>query len=172
MVYKCLYRRSIRFFATSAIEAVLSSIDIPDIFVYSNGEFGDRLKTIAKKHLKINPGSPYQAYCQFETSKSIYNNADAPDYVRKGYIVDCVSGFPYYPLPKKADIIITSSSKILGGMPVLGIVFIKREWREKLKKDPVSYYLDLKRIWDYDNTEETPHTSLMPQYMFFHLLMI
>ncbi len=146
--------------ATSAIEAVLSSLQLEDIEIFRNGEFGNRLHDIASKYLKISQESKYLAYCQFETSQSLYNNFDGSDKIG---IVDCVSGFGYYDLPKNADIIITCGSKILGGMPVLGIVLIKRFYREKLQSR--LFYLDLKKIWDFDDHLETPHTSLLPQYI-------
>jgi aspartate aminotransferase-like enzyme len=145
--------------ATAAIETIFSSLSIENVNILSNGEFGDRLNEIACRYLPTHPNSKYITYCQFETSSSIYNEYNFDD---KICIVDCVSGFGYYDLPE-ADIIITSSSKILGGLPVLGIVIIKKEYEDKLQGK--AFYLSLQRIWAYDKKGETPHTSLIPQYI-------
>jgi aspartate aminotransferase-like enzyme len=78
-------------------------------------------------------------------------------------MVDAVSSLGYYHLPD-ADAIVTSSAKILGGLPVMGIVIVKKD----LLNDGHwsyggPYYLDLRRYVDSAKNGQTPHTSLLPQ---------
>lgn len=167
--------------STAAIESVLTSLK-PNktIEVYSNGIFGDRAKEIAQQHFKkvyynlpFNPRdnitrvkTPEDVVfvVDYETSKSVYNNARElfniyPSKTIK--IADCVSSLGYYPIPMNADIIITSSSKIIGGLPTMGIIFIRKDVKRYIISK--GYYLNLQRYIKFKENYQTPNTSLIPQ---------
>lgn len=156
----------------AAIETVLSSLDsqlYPEI-CYS-GVFSQRAEDIAFRYsiasLNKNIGK-YLYYVQFETSCSEYNDESFFNCFYYDYnlvIVDCVSSFGFYPLPA-ADIIIISSSKILGGLPVMGIVLYNKR-AEKWFRDKGDY-LNLVKYISYDKKNQTPHTSLIPQISSFN----
>jgi len=60
---------------------------------------------------------PIQMSCHLETSTSNYQPLDTP-------ILDAVSSFPYYSIPKTAQVFITSSNKQLGadaGVAIIGV---------------------------------------------------
>ena len=155
--------------ASSAIETVLSSTLSEDTFVavVVNGEFGKRAaKTAAyySKNVKVYDdlskiGDEEVCFVvQFETSNSHYNDLTKFKFSGK-LIVDAVSAFPYYPIPQ-ADFLITSSSKQLQGLPAMGIVF----YNDLPKLIQRSDYLNLSKYVEYGQRQETPHTSLMPQF--------
>lgn len=169
--------------ATSGIESVLSSLNKRDsILLINNGTFGERATTIAKKYFKTvyNANTVAQAkkyintkhldvflYVQFETSKSINNikfEALLPLLKKKNIITisDSVSAVGFYDIPK-TDIVCTSSSKLLGGIPVLGVVFYNNN--KIFSKEAGSFYLDIQRYIKSDLHNETPHTSLIPQLL-------
>ena len=67
------------------------------------------------KHTKKTGSSKFyreKLYCQLETSNSSY-------YDEEGCVVDAISSFPYYDLPKNTNIFITCVNKQLGGFPGL-----------------------------------------------------
>jgi aspartate aminotransferase-like enzyme len=140
---------------SSAIETVIQSLQgLMHIKVIENGTFGHRAKELVDKYKLDN--------VLFETSKSLYD-----DNIYRGnnlVIVDMVSALGYYPIPENADIVISSSSKILSGLPVMGIVFIKKKALKYFKKK--KGYLDLKTYLDiYDSDKQTPNTPLLPQFI-------
>lgn len=164
---------------SSAIESVLSSLQDSNVLCFVNGSFGERMTQIASYyhsvvHIETNKNSIrkrletgyYNIFCYvaFETSKSVYNDLkDMIYYCRKKNIltvIDAVSAFGFYNLPS-ADFIITSSSKIIGGIPVLGIVFYKNNIK-KFLVNRGDYLSLLKYIKSFERYE-TPHTSLIPQ---------
>jgi len=155
---------------TSAIETVISSLDsqlYPEVLC--SGVFGDRANDIAYRYSIASQAQnigKYLYYVQFETSCSEYvNKGGFYDGFYNDYdlvIVDCVSGFGFYPLPK-ADIIIASSSKILAGLPVLGIVLYNKR-AEKYFRDKGDY-LNIMKYIKYGEKNQTPHTSLIPQFI-------
>jgi aspartate aminotransferase-like enzyme len=159
--------------ATAAIEAVISSLIEPldYVCILSEGEFGNRLGTICEKYsLSYDMNDEYNnpnwvLTCQFETSCSKVRDLD--NLIVKCHekeikvIVDAVSSFGYYVFPSGADVVVTSSAKILGGLPVMGIVIIKKELLSQL--NDTGYYLNLKRYVESAESGQTPHTTLLPQ---------
>lgn len=166
---------------TSSIEAVASSLlNRSKCLVYVNGTFGERMAQIFGRHfkevkivtntddilteLKTNKFKTF-AYVQFETSKSIYNNLSKEifDYCKQNNIVtvtDCVSSLGFYQLPN-ADIICSSSAKLLSGCPVMGIVMFNNI--NLFDNVGNCYYLDIMRYYKSGKNNQTPHTSLIPQ---------
>lgn len=78
------------------------------------------------------------------------------------FFVDAVSSFPYYTIPKDADIFVTVTGKQLGVGPGLAVVGIRNEWADKFwenKEDQPSSYLSLgKAIRTAHRLQQTPHT--------------
>lgn len=173
---------------TASVECVISSLvnKSKKILILVNGNFGKNMSEILLKYgskrnikivdnitkcqelLKINNYDMFFSV-QFETSRSIYNDLErCLEYCSKKNIlsvIDCISSMGYYELPN-ADIICSSSSKILGGLPSMGIIIYDRLIYSLLHECKANtYYLDIKRYLDYDETSRTPHTSLLPQFI-------
>jgi 2-aminoethylphosphonate-pyruvate transaminase len=172
--------------ASSAIETVLSSVLIPDskILMLVNGSFGKRAKEMAQFNtaniiiaedvndcedaLETEKGITHFFAVQFETSVSKYNHICPLLSICKTQgivsIVDSVSAFPYYGFTETyPDFLITSASKQLGTIPAMGIIFY-----DKNKNIPLfekSDYLNLKKYMEYSLKKQTPHTSLIPQFI-------
>ena len=164
--------------ATAAIESVISTLMRGlTVSVLSEGEFGNRLVSICSRHginVVTEPFPPnhipydWTLLCQFETSCSkartdIDKIIEQNHKYGKRVMVDAVSSFGYYPIPA-ADIIVTSSAKILGGLPVMGIVIIKKELLNDWDcKYGAPYYLDLRKYVESAKKGQMPHTALLPQ---------
>lgn len=154
---------------TSAIETVLSClVGFPRW--HSTGIFTERAIKIADSYMRPDyvGNRVYHYYTQFETARSSYF---CPDYRLDEdiaqvdpdgtLVVDCVSGFGFYPLPDAANVIIASSSKILGGLPVMGIILY--DTKAYARFDHRGDYLNILNYINHDKKNETPHTSLIPQ---------
>ena len=171
--------------ASAAIEAVLRHLtgEEPEeyrvaIGMHSNGLFANRAAQLAasmgmlvkdeKEMDLIRPFYNAGYAVQFETSESrIFDLTSFCDTCKVDgsiSVVDSVSAFPYYPLPK-ADIVILSSAKQLRGLPVLGIIAYREDfiW-DFTGQQPKTDYLSLPRIIEYDKKNQTPHTPMMPQF--------
>jgi len=170
--------------ASLAIECILSSITINKrILIISNGQFGERSSELFKKYSKkiiivnneidakkyLNKKIDFFYITQFETSNSKYNDCNNLVKICKSNkiisIVDCVSSYPYYKHPD-CDISILSSAKQIGGLPVMGIVTYKPNI-ERILLDSNEYpgSLSLKKYIIYARENQTPHTSLIPQFI-------
>jgi aspartate aminotransferase-like enzyme len=168
--------------ASSAIETVLSSILVSDskLLILVNGEFARRAAKMASfytRHVKEvnslesllsaleNQSFDYCFVVQFETSLSIFNELkkiEALCLLRNVHLIaDVVSAFPYYE-PPRAKFLITSSSKQLRGLPAMGLIFYDQI--SDLTMVERSNYLNLAKYIDYANKNQTPHTSLIPQF--------
>lgn len=143
---------------TIGIESVIYSI-IGNIKIIGHpGVFFNRWVNMVNGYNKAGDG--HSMYCQLETSNSSYFESN-------GGIVDCISSFPYYDIPKDADIFITCSNKQLGSYPGLSIVGVKKSFWGSLKSQDTMSYLNLKRYLDYGNKNQTPSTA--PTHLFAHL---
>lgn len=170
--------------ASAATEAVLYSLTrhaVRGLGMLVNGVFSYRALQWAKKyHPNVLKGSKVGNLwsmirensidmvfaVQFETAVSkLTRMKDLLAECREKQIltvVDAVSGWPYYPLPD-ADVVITSSSKMLRGLPVLGIVGMRKEVAEKLWDK--GGYLSLMEIQAAQRQGRTLHTAMMPQWL-------
>ncbi len=178
--------------ASAAIEAALSSVmhKYKLIGVVVNGVFGQRAAAMARRYFGDNVyeykrvhdliravlhGYVNMAYVtQFETSTSIHNDVSELQKVCEEndvpLIIDAVSAFPYYTFPYQAEAVILSSSKQIGGMPVMGIVAYKDRFVGRLKEDNEgAEYLSLLRYKGSAGNSQTPHTSLIPQMQSLNL---
>ena len=170
--------------ASSAIETVLGSVlkkDNSKILILNNGSFANRSLKVSEKYcydisvvktveeaLEALDNYHYTHFfaVQFETSLSIHNDlTKILERCKELYItsiIDSVSAFPYYKIPE-CDFLITSSAKQLGGMPVMGIIFFNSDKHYYLVDN--NEYLNLKTYIEYSLKYQTPHTSLIPQFL-------
>ncbi|MBX9671905.1 MAG: aminotransferase class V-fold PLP-dependent enzyme [Candidatus Obscuribacterales bacterium] len=170
--------------ASSAIDTVLSSTLAADsrLIILVNGEFARRACEMAgyyTQHIKqVNDISTLESeltehhdqydFCfvvQFETSLSIYNDLSRVEELCAEHgvhlMADTVSAFPYYQ-PPRAKFMLSTSSKQLRGLPAMGLIFY--DDIEDLPLIERSDYLNLKRYIKYAKDNQTPHTSLIPQF--------
>jgi aspartate aminotransferase-like enzyme len=159
---------------TAGIEAVFSSLlRDKSIIIYGIGEFSNRAVQIASLYARkvtqtnninnlIDESYDYYFYVYLESSESKLAPIEKLNEILKGkrVIVDMVSAFGYYDMPL-CDVCITSTSKIIGAIPVMSVVIYKLEVENKFETN--NYYLSMKRIIESNKHNYTPHTSLMPQ---------
>ena len=179
---------------TMANEAVISSlIDKNDkLLIISNGQFGERLATIAKVHninfktidfgwgnaievnqleIEIKRYSPtWVAVVLLETSIGIVNPVNKIGKLCKKYnskfLVDAVSGLgaEKFSITKDhVDVCISVPNKALESTPGISFVCLRKDLVLSLKtKRPKSYYLDLSRYFEMSLKYQTTTTPAIP----------
>ncbi len=168
--------------ASSAVETVFCSVLQPSsrLLMLVNGEFGRRAAHVAGLYTNcVTEVTSIESllnklktqdfdFCyvvQFETSLSVYNELHEVETLcqlrQVNLIVDAVSAYPFYALPR-ARFAITSSSKQLRGLPAMGLIFYDSV--EDLQLLERASYLNLKKYIEYGFKNQTPHTSLIPQF--------
>lgn len=156
---------------TLANEAVISSVAWGSWRVHpAEGEFHSRLRRLAHTWWDRNHtphgAQVHHAMVAYETAEARQVapcwplNQVAHDGVR---FADCISSFPYYELPRGANIFTTVSSKQLGALPVLSIVGVHADYRKWLLTPDDGYsYLNLSRYFAARRDKgESPHTPAM-----------
>jgi len=137
---------------TFALEVLLNSLDLKFKHLYTDEEFGSRL-------LKINhneKGEDGYAYCNYETSISKFNHLK--DYNKiKTTVIDAVSSFPYYNIPKDVGAWVTVNSKQIGCNPGLSFIVIHKSLLPYVKDEEFST-LSLKRHLSFHEKNQTPNT--------------
>ncbi|EGQ9836765.1 hypothetical protein [Vibrio cholerae] len=147
---------------TLSIESVMFSLLNKVQVLGNDGVFKDRWQKMSDYYNNTKKGRGVERlFCQLETSRSLVNVE--PD----GNIVDAISAFPYYHLPKNTDIFVTCSNKILGSFVGLGIIGIKKEAWDRLSDDSVFSYLNLRRYKNFSLLNQTPSTT--PTNIYEHL---
>jgi len=151
---------------TVAIETVCASIG-PSLNSFRSeeerGEFNKRFHKTMDLYCDYNGWEFGDCFicCPFETSKSEFKE---PELVSGMNLLDYASGIGYYEINWNADVIIGSSGKILGGLPTMGIIFIKKDLiAGTLLVRHKGTILDLCNIYEYSKKYQTPNTSLIPQ---------
>ena len=149
---------------TTAIESVVWSLMNPIGVIGNDGIFKNKWEQLIRTHGKEGSSKYYREklYCQLETSNSSY-------YEDEG-IVDAISSFPYYDIPKNTNIFITCVNKQLGGFPGLAIVGVKKNYWTRLKDSDEFSYLNLRRYYEYGLINQTPTTT--PTQIYDHFLTI
>lgn len=112
---------------TCALQAVAASLDVSCSIADSvAGKFKSRLWSLLSHYHRLKAGSIHQALVRYETSVAQVNRL--PNNARGIVIADMVSSFPYYDSVScgGVDVMVTVNSTQLGGMPVLGIVCVKK----------------------------------------------
>jgi len=143
---------------TIGIESVIYSLKDSVHVIGNEGVFFNRWEQMIQGYDKY--GKSNQLFCQLETSNSSY-------FERENGIVDCISSFPYYDIPKNTEIFITCSNKQLGSYPGLSIVGVHKDIWSKLHTNNVMSYLNLYRYYTFSKKYQTPTTA--PTHLVHHL---
>lgn len=161
---------------TLANQAVLDSLILGELFIHPDqGEFTSRLRRLAKAvgqidGQRLGAGVPrHYAMVAYETGEARRVTHEWPVTREVGphgryspgvRFADCVSSFPFYPVPPGADVWTTVSSKQLGALPVMSIVVVRSEcWKWFCPAEAKYSYLNLRRYAEsYHAKYESPHT--------------
>ncbi len=145
--------------ATVGIEATMFSMQYNIRMAGYDGEFKKRWNQMLKNYPKAASCPEVEMFCRLETSIS------AP-FSKENCIVDAVSAFPYYDVPKGTKVMCTCLNKQLASYVGLAVVCVKKDqWEHCLSPDVFSY-LNLGRYREYASHHQTPNTS--PTYIYEH----
>ena len=153
---------------TTAIESVVWST-LNDIEVSGvGGVFKNKWERLVKTYGKEGSSKYYRdiLFCKLETSNSSYYEEIISRW--NGSIVDAISSFPYYDIPKGVNIFVTCVNKQLGGFPGLSIVGVKKSFWNRIKDSDEFTYLNLRRYHEYGLKNQTPTTT--PTQIYEHFL--
>ena len=148
---------------TIGIEAMMFSMDYKINFIGNDGTFRDRLIQLYKNYEKEKSRTnKVDMFVHLETSISKpFDNG-------KGEcLVDAISAFPYYDIPKGTKVFITCLNKQIGSYIGLSVVGVRRDQWKYCKDEKVFSYLNLKRYVAYLAQNQTPHTT--PTFIYEHL---
>ncbi len=143
---------------TLGVEAVVWSVLNRIEVVGHDGVFKSKWEQLTETHKK-HTISYEKLYCQLETSNSSI-------FEEEGCIVDAISSFPYYDIPRDTKIFITCTNKQLGGYPGLSIIGVKKDYWKSLRLPNEFSYLNLSRYQRYNEINQTPSTT--PTQIFEH----
>lgn len=101
------------------------------------GRFNDRWRQMTLNRCQYPCNERLRLECLLETSISGYPNLKGNELM----VVDAISGFPFYPLPERARIFVTTSGKQLGAPPGVCIVGVRKDSWGLLKPSPAGYDL-------------------------------
>ena len=147
---------------TLGIESVFWSLKKSINVIGGEGSFTRRWRKLRQEYPRVGPSGEIDLFCHLETSISCV-------YEKEGCIVDAVSSFPFYDIPKDTKIFVTCSNKQIGSLIGLAIVCVRKDyWHGNLKKQNQFSYLNLSRYKEYQTIHQTPSTS--PTYIYKHLI--
>jgi len=141
--------------ATIGVEAAITSMRPPVEVLANSGKFSKRWEDIASRASlgleNKDSRSLVSMSCLLETSNStLYPSAE---------ILDCVSSFPYYKIPKECKVFITCCNKQIGSIPGVSIVGIKYGCESMLLDDSRFSMLNLKRHLEFSRKGQTLTTA-------------
>ena len=118
---------------TVGIESIFWSLNKDINVIGCKGSFTNRWKRLKEAYSKTIMLGDVDLYCQLETSISCL-------FHKEGCVVDAVSSFPYYDIPKDTKVFATCSNKQLGSLVGLSIVCVHKDyWQYMEKEDKFSY---------------------------------
>ena len=133
---------------TTGMETVISSLKEKIKVIGHKGKFKDRWLNYSIRNNKHDKKSKLKLFCQLETSTG-------DTFYKEGGIVDAISSFPYYDIPKNTKCFVTCSNKQLGAFPGLAIIAVrKNSWDIFQEKD----YFCTKDIFLYKHLSEINQT--------------
>lgn len=149
---------------TAAIEATILSVLGIHVVRGRGAEFGRRIANQIGTVASYNPRFEvrHDWTVQYETAESICNEVNKSEAGLT--IVDGVSAFPYYAIPPAADIYITVSSKQLGALPGLALIFVRKTAWSHMLSDSLFFYANLSRY----RSDSPPHTPAMASIFSLH----
>jgi len=145
--------------ATVGIEAIMRSMKYRIKMTGYEGEFKKRWTQMLQNYPKQDSYPLVEMFCRLETSVSV-------PFSREGCIVDAVSAFPYYDVPKDTKVMCTCLNKQLASYVGLAVVCVKKDQWEHCIDGDIFSYLNLRRYKDYSEKHQTPNTS--PTYIYEH----
>lgn len=148
---------------TTGVESVISTIKKEIVVIGKEGKFKERWINLSKyyNYERFVRKTKKELFCQLETSVSEV-------FEKEGCIVDAISSFPYYDIPKNTEVFITCCNKQLGAFPGLAIVGVKKGLWDEFKDDGYFSYINLSLYKEYSLNNQTPTTA--PIALFEHLL--
>ena len=145
--------------ATVGIEATMFSMQYRIKMAGSNGEFKNRWNQMLKNYPKDSSCPEVEMFCRLETSIS-------EPFYQEDSIMDAVSAFPYYDVPKGTKVMCTCLNKQLASYVGLAVVCVKKDQWDHCIGGDIFSYLNLRRYKDYGDKHQTPNTS--PTYIYEH----
>jgi aspartate aminotransferase-like enzyme len=149
--------------ASVGMESIIYSILNPIEVTGWNGSFTRRWKNLVSNYPKSRLIPKVNLYCLYETScSSFYKQDDGL------CIVDAVSAFPYYDIPKNNTLaFVTCLNKQLGSYPGLAVVGVRKDgWSHFKSNTEDQSYLNLARYKEYADKNQFPMTA--PVYILQH----
>ena len=136
---------------TTGMEIVISSLKDEIKVTGNEGKFKTRWLEYAKNNNKYNKNSNLNLFCQLETSTG-------EAYYEEAGIVDAISSFPYYKIPKGTKCFVTCSNKQLGAFPGLALIFVRKDSWDIFQKKDYFCTKDIMLYKKYSEENQTPTT--------------
>ena len=146
--------------ATVGIEALFFSLKGNIRMIGHDGVFTRRWTDLGRTYEKPR-AKTFDMFCLFETSCS-------ETFSSENCLVDAVSAFPYYDIPRNTLAFVTCLNKQLGSYIGVSVVCVRKNFWENLLDDTAMSYLNLARYKRYSEICQTPSTA--PTYIFEHFL--
>lgn len=144
---------------TIGIEALFYSLKYRVNLIGNDGTFKKRWTEMEKGYPDKLQTKKFEMFCLLETSCSA-------NYYKEGCIVDAISAFPYYDIPKNTLAFVTCLNKQLGSYVGLSVVCVRKDFWPNLIDEGKMSYLNLARYKSYHDIGQAPSTS--PTYIYEH----
>ncbi len=148
---------------TTGMEAVISSLKTKVNVIGREGKFKERWMEYCINNGKHDNTSQTSLYCQLETSTGEV-------FYKEGSIVDAISSFPYYDIPKGTKCFVTCSNKQLGAFPGLALVFVRKDSWDLFEGKGYFCTKDLLLYRSMQENNQTPTTC--PVQIFKQLVIV
>lgn len=150
---------------TIGIEAMMYSMDYKINFIGNDGTFKSRLIDLYENYNDKNKkdANKVEMFVRLETSIS-------KPFEKEGCLMDCISAFPYYSIPKDTKLFVTCLNKQIGSYIGLSVVCVRRDQWKHCIDEKVFSYLNLMRYKAYLLQSQTPHTT--PTFIYEHLFKV
>lgn len=147
---------------TIGLEAMMFSMDYKLHFIGHEGTFKTRLKDLYANYdgADKKESNAAEMFVRLETSIS-------RSFEKEGCIMDCISAFPYYSIPKDTKLFVTCLNKQIGSYIGLSVVCVRKDQWSHCIDEKVFSYLNLMRYKAYLLQSQTPHTT--PTFIYEHL---
>ena len=144
---------------TIGVEALFYSLKYRVELVGVDGTFKSRWTEMEKGYADKSKSKKFQMCVLYETSCSTYC-------YRENCIVDAISAFPYYDIPKNTLAFVTCLNKQLGSYVGLSVVGVRKDFWPNLIDSGKMSYLNLARYKEYHEMGQAPSTS--PTHIYEH----
>lgn len=144
---------------TIGVEALFYSLKYRVELVGVDGTFKNRWTEMERAYAGNKRDKNLKMCCLYETSCSTY-------FYKEGCIIDAISAFPYYEIPKDTKAFVTCLNKQLGSYVGLAIVGIRKDFWSHLIDEGRMSYLNLARYKEYHDIGQAPSTS--PTHIYEH----